>query len=105
LTLCVAPVAVADADGFSLWNSAAELPGGVEDVGTRGEPNLDALFGTEPDLVIVEAYTADDEIIGQLEAYGVPVLATSGANAADPIGNMLDTFHLIAEATGREERA
>lgn len=105
LTLCVAPVAVADADGFALWNSAAELPEGVEDVGTRNEPNLDALFATDPDLVIVEAYTADDEIIGQLEEYGVPVLATSGADAADPIGNMLDTFGLIAQATGREERA
>lgn len=105
LTLCVAPVAVADAAGFTLWNSAAELPAGVTDVGTRGEPNLDALFATDPDLVIVEAYTAEDEIIGQLEAYGVPVLATSGADAADPIGNMLDTFHLIAKATGREERA
>jgi ABC-type Fe3+-hydroxamate transport system substrate-binding protein len=33
------------------------------------------------------------------------VLATKGADAEDPIGNMKDTFNLIAEATGREERA
>jgi ferric hydroxamate transport system substrate-binding protein len=105
LSLCLTPVAVADVEGYGTWVTAEALPDGVEDVGGRGEPNLDALFATEPDLVIVEAYTAEDEIIGQLEGFGVPVLATQGADAADPIRNMLDTFSLIAEATGRTERA
>jgi ferric hydroxamate transport system substrate-binding protein len=105
LSLCVSPVAVADAEGFATWDSAEELPADVTDVGTRQEPNLEKLFGTDPDLVVVEAYTADDEIIKQLEKYDVPVLATKGADAKDPIQNMKDTFSLIAEATGREERA
>jgi iron complex transport system substrate-binding protein len=105
LSLCLTPVAVADAEGYSTWDTAETLPEGVKDVGTRQEPNLDALFAAEPDLVIVEAYTRDDAIIGQLEKYGVPVLATIGANAEDPIEQMLSTFDLIAEATGRTERA
>ncbi|HWV48808.1 MAG TPA: iron-siderophore ABC transporter substrate-binding protein [Microbacterium sp.] len=105
LTLCVTPVAVADAEGYSTWDTAEVLPEGVTDVGTRQEPNLEALFATNPDLVIVEASSADDEIIAQLEAYDVPVLATIGADAADPIAKMLSTFDLIAQATGREERA
>ncbi|GGD70865.1 ABC transporter substrate-binding protein [Microbacterium murale] len=105
LTLCVTPVAVADAEGYTTWDTAEALPEGVVDVGTRQEPNLDALFATNPDLVIVEATGADDEIISQLEAYDVPVIATIGADAADPIAKMLATFDLIAEATGREERA
>lgn len=105
LSLCLTPVAVADVAGYTTWDTAETLPDGVTDVGTRGEPNLDALYATEPDLVIIEAYTAQDEIIGQLEKYDVPVLATKGADAADPIGNMIDTFELIAEATGRTERA
>lgn len=105
LSLCLAPVAVADVDGYSLWDTAETLPEGVADVGTRGEPNLDALFATNPDLVIIEAYAPDDAIITQLEAYDVPVLATKGADAADPIAQMVDTFELIAEATGREARA
>lgn len=105
LSLCVTPVAAADVEGYTLWDTAEALPEGVADVGTRGEPNLDALYATEPDLVIIEAYTPDDAIIGQLEEYGVPVLATKGADAADPIRQMKDTFSLIAEATGREERA
>jgi ABC-type Fe3+-hydroxamate transport system substrate-binding protein len=105
LTLCVTPVAVADPEGYALWNSAEELPAGVEDVGTRGEPNLDALYATNPDLVIVEAYEPDDEIIKTLEKYDVPVLATKGADAADPVANMIATFELVAQAVGREARA
>lgn len=105
LTLCATPVAVADAKGYATWNTAEELPEGVTDVGTRGEPNLDALYGADPDLIIVEAYTAEDEIIKQLEKQDVPVLATKGADAKDPLKQMFATFELIAEATGREERA
>ena len=105
LSLCVTPVAVADAKGFSTWSSAEELPEGITDVGLRNEPNLETLFGTTPDLVVIEAYTAGDDIIKQLEKYDVPVLATKGADAKDPVANMLATFDLIAEATGREERA
>lgn len=105
LTLCISPVAVADAKGFSTWVTAETLPAGVVDVGTRQEPNLDTLVSTQPDLVIVEATAADDPIIGQLEHYGIPVLATIGADSNDPIAKMLSTFDLIAQATGREERA
>lgn len=105
LSLCVNPVAAADVEGYNTWVSAEELPADTTDVGTRGEPNLEALFATNPDLIVVEAYTAEDEILKQLAEYDVPVLATKGADGADPIGNMQDTFELIAEATGREERA
>jgi ABC-type Fe3+-hydroxamate transport system substrate-binding protein len=105
LSLCVTPVAVADAEGYSLWDTAEELPEGVEDVGGRGEPNIDALYATDPDLIIVEAATPTDEIITSLEDRGVPVLATTGADAADPVQNMIDVFELIAQAVGREDRA
>lgn len=105
LTLCVNPVAVADVKGYSTWVSSEKLAEGTTDVGTRGEPNLEALFATNPELIVVEAYTAEDEILKQLAKYDVPVLATKGADAKDPIGNMKDTFGLIAQATGREERA
>lgn len=105
LTLCVAPVAVADADGFSTWVTAEALPEGTADVGTRGEPNLDALAAADPDLIIVEATGEDDPVVEQLESLDVPVLATLGADASDPIGTMKGLFSLIAEATGRTERA
>lgn len=105
LTLCIAPVAVADAEGFGTWDTAETLPEGTADVGTRGEPNLDALAAANPDLIIVEATGKDDPVIAQLESLGVPVLATVGADASDPIGTMKGLFTLIGEATGRTERA
>lgn len=105
LTLCVNPVGVADTKGYGTWVSAEKLPEGTTDLGTRGEPNIEALLQTDPDLIVVEAYTANDEIINTLAKYDIPVLATKGADATGSIENMENTFELIAEATGREERA
>lgn len=105
LTLCVTPVAVADPEGYSTWVSAEELPEGVADVGTREEPDATALFAADPDLVIIEGFSAEDEAIAQFERQGVPVLVARGNDPEDPVGNMKDVFSLIAEATGRTERA
>ncbi|MDF0375202.1 iron-siderophore ABC transporter substrate-binding protein [Streptomyces sp. KA12] len=105
LTLCVTPTAVSDAKGYSTWVSAEKLPSGVTDIGTREEPDLDTLYAAKPDLIVVEAFDADDETIAKLEKRGVPVMATRGANPKDPIGNMREVFSMIGEATGRTERA
>jgi ferric hydroxamate transport system substrate-binding protein len=105
LSLCTTPVAVADVAGFGTWDTAETLPKGVKDIGTRGEPNLDTLFATDPDLVIVEAASGQDDVLTQLEKYEVPVLVTSGADAKDPVGQLFSTVDLIAKALGREDRA
>ncbi|MFD5222647.1 iron-siderophore ABC transporter substrate-binding protein [Streptomyces tendae] len=105
LTLCVTPTAVSDAKGYSTWVSAEKLPSGVTDIGTREEPDLDTLYAAKPDLVVVEAFDADDETIAKLEKRGVPVMATRGADPDDPIGNMREVFSMIGKATGRTERA
>lgn len=103
-TLCVDPVAVADVKGFETW-TAVDLADSVKDAGQRGEPNLDAIFATDPDLVIIEASSKDDDVLKKLEEYDVPVLATTGADSKDSIGKMKDTFNLIAETLGKQERA
>ncbi|MFV2174025.1 iron-siderophore ABC transporter substrate-binding protein [Actinomadura sp. LOL_016] len=105
LTLCVTPVAVSDPKGYGTWVSAEKLPEGVTDIGDREEPDLDTLYAENPDLIIVEAFSADEEIIGQLEKRDVPVLVTLGADPKDPIGNMKRVFEMIGQATGRAERA
>lgn len=105
LTLCVTPVGVADPEGYTTWVPAEELPEGVESVGDRGEPDLDSIYALNPDLIIVEAFSDDDETLKSLEAGDVPVLATRGNDSSDPIGNMKNVFSQIAQATGRTERA
>jgi ABC-type Fe3+-hydroxamate transport system substrate-binding protein len=104
LTLGVEPVGVADVKGYNTWDTAVPLDPDTQDVGTRGEPNMDAVFSTSPDLVIAEAERGSP-LIKQLEKYDVPLLVTRGADAKDPIGNMKDTFTLIAQALGEEEQA
>lgn len=105
LTLCVAPVGAASIDGFATYVSAETLPGSVVNVGERGEPDLDAIYATDPDLIIIEANSPDDELLGKLEKGDVPVLATIGTDTSGQIENMKKVFSLIAEATGRSERA
>ena len=105
LTLGLEPVGVADVEGYNTWDSAEPLDPGTQDVGKRGEPNLDAIFATDPDLVITEVYGPDDAVVAQLEEFDVPVLATLGADTEDPIAQMEETLDLIAQATGREDEA
>ncbi|WP_053385380.1 iron-siderophore ABC transporter substrate-binding protein [Leucobacter celer] len=105
LTLCVAPVGAASIDGFATYVSAETLPESVVNVGERGEPDLDAIYAADPDLIIIEANSPDDELLTKLEAGDVPVLATVGTDTSGQIENMQEVFSLIAEATGRTERA
>jgi ABC-type Fe3+-hydroxamate transport system substrate-binding protein len=105
LTLCLTPVAVADTKGYATYVKAETLPASVVNTGERGEPDLDALYATNPDLIIVEAFKADDEQIAKLEKRGVPVLATVGADGTGQIANMKKVFSMIGTATGRTERA
>lgn len=102
LTLGVTPVGVADPAGYSTWDTAEELPDGdALDVGMRGSVNKNAVIGKDPDLIIVER-GPDLEIF---EDSGIPVLVTAGADGADPIGQMKETFTLIAQALGKDEEA
>lgn len=105
ISLCVDTVAVASPDDYSTYVSAEQLPEDVEVAGERGEPDLDKLYGADPDLIIIEAYTEDDEILAQLEERDVPVLVTNGANADDQIGTVKNVLSKIGEATGRSARA
>lgn len=105
LSLCVSPAAVADAKGFTTWDTAEKLPEDTSDVGTRQEPNVESILSANPDLVIIETTSRDDKIVSQLEDQGIPVMAMAGADGKDPITYMKDTFSTVAEVTGRGERA
>ncbi len=52
VALGIEPVGVADPKGYSDWVRAPQLPSGVTDLGTRGEPNLELLHQLKPTLII-----------------------------------------------------
>jgi iron complex transport system substrate-binding protein len=101
--LGVMPVGVADTAGYATWVSAAKLDAGVKDVGTRGEPSVDAVVALQPDLVVMEA-ERDSTVVGQLEKY-VPVLVTKGSDASDNLARMRADLDIIATAVGKSDRA
>jgi iron complex transport system substrate-binding protein len=105
LSLCVDPVGAASTKDYGTYVKAESLPKSTKDVGERGEPDLDALYGLNPDLIVVEAYNKNDKVLKQLQKRDVPVLATIGADAKGQLKNMRKVFQTIAEATGRSDRA
>lgn len=104
VTLGVMPVGVADVDGYTTWvGTAAPLDDSVGDVGTRGEPSVDAVIDLDPDLILVEMGTPDD-LIERLNGYA-PVVVVQGSDASDNLGQVRRNVELIATALGREDEA
>ncbi|MDJ1134526.1 ABC transporter substrate-binding protein [Streptomyces iconiensis] len=103
LTLGVTPVGVADVKGYRAYDTAAKLTGDVKDIGTRGEPSVGTVAGLKPDLV---AATTDlpDSAIRQLSKIA-PVVVVKSADASKQISQMTDNMRLLAQATGKEDKA
>nr|CAG38693.1 transport protein [Streptomyces lividus] len=103
VSLGVAPAGVADVKGYKSWDRAAPLKNEPKDIGTRGEPSMDAVAALAPDLIVA---TTDlpKAALTQLRKIA-PVLDLKAADTADPIGRMTGDLDLIAKATGTTERA
>ena len=102
LTLGVTPVGVADPAGYNTWDTAAPLEDGDGlDVGMRGSINKQAVLDKDPDLIIVEQ-GGDVDLLKDTD---IPILVTAGADGKDPIGQMKETFELIAQALGKQDEA
>jgi len=100
VSLGVMPVGNADNEGYRTWVTAAPLDASVKDVGTRGEPSVDAIVALQPDLVVMEAERGAP-IVAQLEKY-VPVLVTVGSDAKDNLARLRGDLTMIATAVGKQ---
>jgi len=100
VALGVKPVGEADVKGYNTWDTSAPIDASTPDVGTRGEPSLDAIVALHPDLVVT---TTDlpENVIKQI-ATKVPVLALRGSDGSDPIGYMRRTVTTLAQVTGTQ---
>ncbi|MFE7560025.1 ABC transporter substrate-binding protein [Kitasatospora sp. NPDC057500] len=103
VSLGVAPVGVADVKGYRSWDTAVPLKNEPKDIGTRGEPSMDAIASLAPDL-IVATNDLPPAAVTQLRKVA-PVLELKAADAADPIGRMTLNLDLIARATGTTQEA
>ncbi len=103
VSLGVDPVGVADVKGYRTWDSAVPLKNDPKDIGTRGEPSMDAVAALAPDLVVA---TTDlpPAAVKQLREIA-PVLEVTSADGTGQIDQMLENVDLIGKATGTEDRA
>ncbi|MBW0255014.1 iron-siderophore ABC transporter substrate-binding protein [Cellulomonas sp. PS-H5] len=104
-SLGVTPVGAADVAGYTSWvGTVVPLEGEPEDVGTRGEPSVEAIAGLEPDLIIGVTSSIPEGALEQFERIA-PVALFDGADASDPLGYVEDTFRSVATLVGAEDEA
>ncbi|GAA2529740.1 ABC transporter substrate-binding protein [Winogradskya humida] len=103
VALGVKPVGVADVKNYNIYDTVAPVDAATPDVGTRGEPSLDAIVALKPDLVVA---TTDlpATVIEQITKTA-PVIALKGSDGTDPIGYMRKTLTTLAQATGTSAKA
>ncbi|MFJ7239503.1 iron-siderophore ABC transporter substrate-binding protein [Streptomyces olivaceus] len=103
VSLGVDPVGVADVKGYKTWDSAVPLKNDPKDIGTRGEPSMDAVASLAPDLIVA---TTDlpPAAVKQLREVA-PVIEVVSADGGGQIDRMLGNVDLIAKATGTSDRA
>lgn len=104
-SLDVTPVGAADVEGYTSWvGTVVPLEGEPEDVGTRGEPSIEAIADLEPDLIIGVTSSVPEGAMEQMERIA-PVALFDGASAEDPIGYVEDTFRSVATLVGADDKA
>ncbi|MBA2174439.1 iron-siderophore ABC transporter substrate-binding protein [Halobacillus locisalis] len=101
------PVGVAGLDSYGDWvDVGIPFSDSVENVGTRAEPNLEAISRLEPDLIIGVQFR-HEAIADQLEQIAPTVMFApySEEAAQDQYQNMIDEFNTIAEIVDKEVEA
>ncbi|SFB39523.1 iron complex transport system substrate-binding protein [Lentibacillus halodurans] len=107
LALGVQPAGVADLDGFHQWvNIDQEFDESVEDVGTRQEPNLEAIRRQNPDLIIAVQFRHEQYLNQLKEIAPVVMFAPYGEEAIqDHYGNMINELETVAKIVDKQEEA
>lgn len=106
LALGLQPVGVADIASYNKWlQIPLELDETVVDIGTRQEPNLEAIATLAPDLILAVNFRHAD-IYDTLSAIAPTLIFDSyPVDGATQYDEMVATFTAIAQATGREAQA
>ncbi|WP_202410006.1 ABC transporter substrate-binding protein [Halobacillus litoralis] len=101
------PVGVAGLDQYGDWvNVGIPFSEEVEDVGTRQEPNLEAISRLNPDLIIGVDFR-HNAIKEDLESIAPTVMFApySEEAAQDQFQNMKDEFNTMAKIVDKEDKA
>ncbi len=105
IALGVQPVGNADNADYKLWvTPEAKLADSVTDIGTRDEPNLEAIAALKPDLIITNADN-NAAIYSQLKGIAPTIEYDPYKGNGYDYDRMVEIFKQIAVATGKTEQA
>jgi len=107
LALGVQPAGVADIENMKKWMQLpAELSADTVDIGTRQEPNLEAITALEPDLIIGVQFR-HEAINEQLSDIAPTIMFNSypAEGEGDQYQEMVETFKTIADVVGKTSEA
>lgn len=107
LALGIQPIGVADLDGYQKWvNVDEKLTKSVRDVGTRQEPNLEAISRLNPDLIIAVKYRHEDILDSLKEIAPVVTFAPYSDEAVEnQFKNMKEEFKEVGNIVDKTEEA
>ncbi|CQR46499.1 Fe(3+)-citrate-binding protein YfmC precursor [Paraliobacillus sp. PM-2] len=107
LALDLQPVGMAGIDNYHKWvNIQPELSEDVVDVGTRQEPNLEAIASLNPDVIITAGFR-HEAIMDSLEGIA-PTLAFNpypGEGEGNQYEEMTTTFNKLAKLFNKQDKA
>ncbi|UOR13071.1 ABC transporter substrate-binding protein [Halobacillus amylolyticus] len=101
------PVGVAGLDQYGEWvDVGIPFSDKVENVGTRAEPNLEAIARLDPDLIIGVKFR-HEQIADQLKEIAPTVMFApySEESAQNQYQSMIDEFNKVAKIVGKEAKA
>lgn len=103
LELDITPVGAPNLPSYTEWVAQPAIPAGVEDIGTRAEPNLDKISALKPDVII--AASPQKDLIPTLERIA-PVIYLSNFEQNDQSAQVaIEQFKTLAVLFGKQELA
>ena len=102
LAIGIQPTGVADIEGYNAWvKIPVALAPDVVNLGTRQDPNLEAIAALEPDLIIATAFRVT-ESYDELSAIAPTLVFDNYPTDMTHYENMRETFLAIADIVGRQ---
>lgn len=107
LALGIQPAGVADLEGFDQWvNIDKEFGDSVQDVGTRQEPNLEAIRRQDPELIIAVKFRHEQYLDQLKDIAPVVTFAPYGEEAIqDHYQNMINEMETLAKIVDKQKEA
>lgn len=103
IELGITPIAVTDADAYRDWVVKPAIPDSAQNVGTRGEPNLEKIAALKPDIILIS--DAQRDLKPRLEQIAPVLLYTNFSKDDKQAEVAIKQFRQLAQLFAKQELA